>query len=160
MTRITIEGPTFSAAHSGLHVGRFEPLHGHTFTTQLHLTGTLDQAGMVADFTAVKAALARAVDPLRRRTLMPGHAPTDVVKHRQDEGEVEFSDGHRRFVLPTDDVVVLPLPNTTTELLAEHLLGQLRPLLARLARAELHIAESPSAVAVAVHDPTIGEADV
>ncbi|MBB5435184.1 6-pyruvoyl trahydropterin synthase family protein [Nocardiopsis composta] len=146
--RITLTGPVFCAAHSGLHGGRFEALHGHTFTTRLHLEGDLDGAGMVADFTAVKAALAAAVQPLRRRTLMPGRAPAPV-RHRRIGEEIEFSDGYRRFVLPAADVVVLPLANTTTELIARHLLDQLHPLPTGVAGAELVLGESPTAQASA-----------
>ncbi|GAA1101844.1 hypothetical protein GCM10009605_42120 [Nocardiopsis composta] len=103
---------------------------------------------MVADFTAVKAALAAAVQPLRRRTLMPGRAPAPV-RHRRIGEEIEFSDGYRRFVLPAADVVVLPLANTTTELIARHLLDQLHPLPTGVAGAELVLGESPTAQASA-----------
>lgn len=150
LTRISIKGPTFSAAHSGLHADRFESLHGHTFTTRLTLTGGLDEAGMVLDFRRVQSELARVVEPLRSRTLMPGRAPADVVTYRHADGEVEFSDGHRRFVLPAEDVVVLPLSNTSTELIAWHLLEHLRPILAGVEYAELVLAESPTAQATAI----------
>jgi 6-pyruvoyl-tetrahydropterin synthase len=76
ITSITIGGGEFSfcAAHAGLHDGEFEPLHGHTYSVTLRLTGTPGSDGMVADFGPVKTALREAIAPLRRRTLVPHDA--------------------------------------------------------------------------------------
>ncbi|MEV2277676.1 6-carboxytetrahydropterin synthase [Nocardiopsis sp. NPDC049922] len=151
-TRISVQGPYFGAAHAGLHRGRFEALHGHTFTCRLELVGSLDGGGMVADFTPVRRALAQVVEPLHRRTLMPDRAP-DPVRHFEDEGMCVFDDGHRRFAFPVQDVVLLPVANTSTELIARYLLDQLRPVLEGVESAELVLAESPGAQAVATYTP-------
>lgn len=68
----------FSAAHTGLHDGRFEAMHGHTYLPTLTLTGVPDPAGMIADFWVVRAAL-RAARPARRHrctTVSPSGSPT------------------------------------------------------------------------------------
>ncbi|MGH3710726.1 MAG: 6-pyruvoyl trahydropterin synthase family protein [Pseudonocardiaceae bacterium] len=65
----------FSAAHAGLHDGEFEPLHGHTFQVTLRLLGIPGDDGMLLDFGEIKTALRETIAPLRRRTMMPGHAP-------------------------------------------------------------------------------------
>jgi hypothetical protein len=44
---------------------------------------------------------------------------------------VEVRYGRQRIILPRDDVILLPLPNTSTELLAEHIAGQIRRQLRR-----------------------------
>lgn len=154
---ISVAGPHFSAAHAGLHQGRFEPLHGHTYTTRLEMSGELDAEGAVTDFLPVRQALAQAIAPLKRRTLMPAHAPAPV-RHYRDEDMVVVDDGHRRFILPAQDVVLLPLVNTTTELLARYLLEQMRPHLSAVEHAELVLSESPTAQAHVIYRPGAGDA--
>ncbi|QVJ03299.1 6-carboxytetrahydropterin synthase [Nocardiopsis eucommiae] len=149
-TTISVAGPAFGAAHAGLHQGRFEALHGHTYTCRLDLVGTLDPEGVVTDFVPVRQALAEAIAPLQRRTLMPAHAPAPVRLHHED-GMFVIEDGHRRFALPVQDVVLLPVVNTSTELLGQYLLDQVRPHLDGVERAALVLRESPTAQARVEH---------
>jgi 6-pyruvoyltetrahydropterin/6-carboxytetrahydropterin synthase len=133
----------FCAAHAGLHDGELEPLHGHTFTVTLRLYGDPDEAGMVCDFTAAKSALAAAIAPLKRRTLMPAALPGGRCD--RDGSQVVIECGSRLYSLPADDVVLLPVVNTTTEQLAAWLLSQVLPALGQpgLRRAELVLSEAP-----------------
>jgi 6-pyruvoyl-tetrahydropterin synthase len=141
---IEITGPfQFSAAHSGLHGGQFEPLHGHTYTVGLRLRGEVGACGMLADFTLVKKALREAIAPLRRRTLMPAHPPGGSCRTR--DGQVLIECGGTRFSFPAAHVVLLPVANTTTEEIAAWLLGRVLAHLADepgLTGAELTLAES------------------
>lgn len=144
-TTIAIGGDgtfAFSAAHAGLHDGEFEPLHGHTFTVTLRLTGEPDETGMVCDFTDVKKALSAAIAPLKRRTLMPMR--TFGGRCDRLDGQVIIEVGSKRYSLPEDDVVLLPIANTTTELIAEWILRLILPSLARtrVRRVELELAEA------------------
>jgi 6-pyruvoyl-tetrahydropterin synthase len=144
---VTVEirgGPfQFSAAHSGLHDGQFEPLHGHTYTAGLRLHGELGSCGMLSDFSLVKKALREAIAPLRRRTLMPAHPPDGSC--RIQDGQVLIECGGTRFSFPAAHVALLPVANTTTEAIAAWLLGQVLPRLAGesgLTCAELTLAEA------------------
>lgn len=133
----------FSAAHTGLHGGLFEPMHGHTYIPTLTLSGVPDGAGMVADFRAVRAALRSAIAPVRSRTLVAGDAgPAAPVR---DADSVRFTDGIKTYVLPADDVVVLPTTNTTTEQIAAYLLAQVAEALSEsgVRLAVLDLEESP-----------------
>lgn len=155
LTTIEIGGGpfVFSAAHTGLHDGEFEPLHGHTFTVTVRLTGTVHGTGMLTDFHLVKTALSEVIAPLRRRTLMPGRA-REVTCRFEDE-QVFIECGSKHFSLPAADVAVLPLVNTTTEALAGHLLDQLLPMLreeAGLSQAALVLAEAPDTRATVTSD--------
>jgi 6-pyruvoyl-tetrahydropterin synthase len=146
LTVITIGGDgkfAFSAAHAGLHDGEFEPLHGHSFTVTLRLHGEPDETGMVCDFTDAKNALAAVIAPLKRRTLMPASPPGGRCDH--DGNQVVIECGTKRYGLPAGDVVLLPVPNTTTEHIAAWLLAGLVPLLGApgLRLAELTLAEAP-----------------
>jgi 6-pyruvoyl-tetrahydropterin synthase len=144
---------TFCAAHTGLHAGRFEPLHGHTYRLVLRLSGSMSDAGMVVDFGPVKTALRAVIAPLRGRTLLAAHAPGTAL--RRDDGRVCFGDREKHYELPAGDVTMLPLANTTTEELARYLLDQLTSQLLGLADVgwvELTLAEAPDVAAVVRRD--------
>jgi 6-pyruvoyltetrahydropterin/6-carboxytetrahydropterin synthase len=144
----------FSAAHAGLHDGEFEPLHGHTFQVALRLSGIPGDDGMLIDFGTVKAALRDAIAPLRRRTMMPGHAPQ--VSIASENNTVSIVAGRKRYVLPAEDVVVLPLVNTTTEAIAGYLLDRVLPCLhgRGVTTVELEVSEAPDTSATARIDIT------
>lgn len=141
---------TFCAAHAGMHEDGFEPLHGHTYQVTLRIAGSCDPStGMVQDFGPVKAALREAIRPLNRRTLVATETPSASVE--MSEGQVAVSDGNRRWSFPADDVVLLPLVNTSTEELAGFLLDQIAsklPTTAGLSWIEVSVAEAPDVSAV------------
>jgi 6-pyruvoyltetrahydropterin/6-carboxytetrahydropterin synthase len=142
---------SFCAAHALTWPETFEPLHGHTFMVQLELGGALDAtSGGIMDFGAIKRALRDVIKPLRRRTLLAADAPG--VEHVVDGGQVRFGRGAKTYCLPIEDVVMLPIVNTTTEAIAWYLLDQLEPVLRRpgVAWARLRLAEAPD-VAATVH---------
>ena len=156
VTMITVGGDgtfTFCAAHSGLHGGQFEPMHGHSYAVTLRLHGGLDQARMVCDFSVVKEALTAVIAPLRRRTLMPAQ-PLGGRCARQG-GQVIIECGGKRYSLPAQDVVLLPVANTPTEALAAYLLAELMLRLdaPALELAELILAEAPGRSATAAVRP-------
>lgn len=144
----------FSAAHTGLHDGEFEPLHGHTFQVALRLLGTPGDDGMLLDFGEIKAALREAIAPLRRRTMMPGRAPEVLIT--SENNALSIVAGRKRYVLPAEDVVVLPLVNTTTEAIAGYVLDRVLPYLHGygLTTVELEISEAPDTSATARFDFT------
>jgi 6-pyruvoyltetrahydropterin/6-carboxytetrahydropterin synthase len=144
----------FYAAHLALSAGEVEPLHGHTFHVTLRLSGEPDASGMLVEFSEIRAAVREAVAPLRRRTLIPGLAPE--LKITSEHDTLSITTGRKRYVLPVEDVTVLPLANTTLEAIAGYLLGQVRPQLpkAGLVAAELQVAEPPGTSATAWVDLT------
>ncbi len=142
----------FSAAHTGLHDGEFERLHGHTFQVTLRLLGTPGDDGMLIDFGEIKTALREAIAPLRRRTMMPGRAPEVLIT--SENNALSIVAGRKRYVLPAEDVVVLPLVNTTTEAIAGYVLDRVLPYLHGygLTTVELEISEAPDTSATARFD--------
>jgi 6-pyruvoyl-tetrahydropterin synthase len=127
-------------------------LHGHTFQVTLRVSGELDASGMVAEFSEIKPAMRDAVAPLRRRALVPGQAPELRITPNNDS--LSITCGSKRYLLPAEDVTVLPLVNTTLEALAGYLLSQVLPHLqmAGLVAAELEISEHPGTSATAHAD--------
>jgi len=144
----------FSAAHAGLHGGELEPLHGHTYQVTLTLVAGVDEGGMVVDFGDIAELLSGLIAPLKRRTLMPRQLPGGRVA--VEGGQVLVECGNKRYSLPEQDVVLLPVLNTSTEALARWLLDELttdRCWPDRFQLAELTVAESPAASASARADP-------
>jgi len=104
--------------------GQREPLHGHNYQVSVHLEGELDRAGVVLDFIAFKPMVKRICDALDHRTLIQTESPAIKVRRRPKEIEVTYK--KQRIILPRQDVILLPLANTSTELLAEHVAKQIR----------------------------------
>ncbi len=110
----------FAAGHFiTLSDGSCERLHGHTYCVAVEVFGSLNSNGYVVDFVAVRAALKGILGELDHRMLLPMEHPSIRVASRK--GEVEVTFGKRRWVFPEDDCLLLPIANTTTELLAEHI---------------------------------------
>src|SRR4051812_47607105 len=126
----------FSAAHFTLFGdGRAELLHGHNYRVRAELAGgTLDGAGLLVDIEAFKRALRARCAGLDSRTLIPGESArvewTRLEDQGGEEGGVEVRCGERRYRFPAADVLVLPLANTSIELLARMLWEELAPHLA------------------------------
>ena len=136
----------FSAAHFSVVGGRAERLHGHNYRVSLSAGGDVGADGSLVDFAVLKQALRAECAELNERTLLP--LTSDTV-HVTDEGDsVTAREGARRFVLPREDVVLLPIPNTTCEWLAAHLLARLRARLGDLAvRLAVSVEEVPGQAA-------------
>jgi 6-pyruvoyltetrahydropterin/6-carboxytetrahydropterin synthase len=132
----------FSAAHFSIHQGRSERLHGHNYLVRLWVHGRVDEEGTVVDFSVLKSLLRTLCTELDERMLVPTLSSRIRVEETPDG--VTLTEGSRRFLIPRDDVVLLPVVNTTCECLAAHLLGALR---ARLGgsdqRLELLVEETP-----------------
>ena len=124
----------FSAAHFITYDGDIcEPLHGHNYRVTAEVHGPLDENHYVVDFIALRDMLKRIVDALDHRVLLPtGHR---LIRVAAGDREVEATCGDRRWVFPRGDCVLLPVANTTTELLAryigQHLAGELAARLGR-----------------------------
>ncbi|UGQ10960.1 6-carboxytetrahydropterin synthase [Yinghuangia sp. ASG 101] len=118
-------GFDFCAAHSGLHGGVFEPLHGHGYTVRVSVRGRPAPAGMLADFRRVKAVLRAHISQLNNRTLIATAAPGVAVNVGDDA--VHVRGGGARFSLPRAWVVLMPTPDTSTEGIAAYLLDRLAP---------------------------------
>jgi len=118
--RVANDNLTFSAGHFvTLEDGCCERLHGHSYRVAAEISGPLNENQYVVDFVAVREVLKTVLSELDHRVLLPGQHPAICVSAGPKEVEVAFAD--RRWVLPKDDCLVLPLANTTTELLSEYI---------------------------------------
>ena len=121
--RVAGDEMVFDAAHFITTAEGCERLHGHSYRVAAEVFGPLDEHQCVVDFLAVREALRAIVGELNQRVLLPAQHPGIHVSQRGRE--IEAVCGERRWVFPQDNCLLLPLANTTTELLAQHVAQQL-----------------------------------
>ncbi|HWP23126.1 MAG TPA: 6-carboxytetrahydropterin synthase [Candidatus Binatia bacterium] len=115
----------FASAHFLIFAnGEREALHGHNYQVSVRIEGELDRAGVVLDFIGFKPLVKQVCDALDHRTLIQSASPALRVRERAGEIEVRYK--RQKLILPRQDVILLPLANTSTELLAEYMAGQIR----------------------------------
>ena len=115
--RIEKDYTVFCAGHFITYDGHeCEALHGHNYQAAAALEGPLDANAYVFDFTRLKRALKAVVDRLDHRMLLPTQSA--LIQVVQSGAEVQATYRDKRYVFPLSDVVLLPVPNTTAEMLA------------------------------------------
>jgi 6-pyruvoyltetrahydropterin/6-carboxytetrahydropterin synthase len=118
--RIEKERLVFCAAHFITYGDDVcEPLHGHNYHVAAEVHGPLDENSYVIDFIALRDMLEELVKELDHHMLLPKEHPTIAV----EEGKIEVTVTHSnlRWIFPRQDCVLLPVANTTAELLAKYL---------------------------------------
>jgi len=134
--RVTKDHLVFSAAHFITFAGGIcERLHGHNWRTAVELSGPLDENHYVIDFIALRDALQIIVDGLDHRVLLPTRHPQIRVEERAAEVEAVFE--NRRWLFPREDCVLLPIENTTAELIAYWIGCQLQQQFSQTQRSAL-----------------------
>ncbi|GIW87871.1 MAG: 6-pyruvoyl tetrahydrobiopterin synthase [Isosphaeraceae bacterium] len=125
VVRVTKDHLVFSAGHFITYNGDIcERLHGHNWRVAVEVEGPLDENHYVFDFIALLE-LARAVAAeLDHRMLLPDGSGRIRIVDAGPNYRVEH--GHRFWSFPRDECVVLPIPNTTTERIAEWFNARLR----------------------------------
>ena len=126
--RVTKDHLVFSAAHFITFNGNIcERLHGHNWRVAMEVAGPLDENSYVFDFIALRDATQRLANELEHRVLLPTqHQAIHVIA---DEREVTATFAERRWVFPREDCVLLPIANTTAELIARWLAYQLKEVI-------------------------------
>jgi 6-pyruvoyltetrahydropterin/6-carboxytetrahydropterin synthase len=118
--RISKDYLVFSAAHFITYDGDVcERLHGHNYRVAAEVHGPLDDNHYVVDFVMLRDTLQAILAELDHRVLLPSEHPLIHVK--ADDEQVEATFDRRRWVFPRSDCLLLPIANTTAELLARHL---------------------------------------
>ncbi len=118
--RLTKEHLIFSAAHFITFNGNIcERLHGHNYRVFAEVYGPLDENQYVIDFIALRDTLKEITTELDHHVLLPTEHPQIQVAVQEHEIEATFED--RRWVFPRGDCILLPIANTTAELLARYL---------------------------------------
>lgn len=157
-TRITIarDQYKFSCAHMTVFPdGSKERLHGHNYTVAIALELTDTSFSKIIPFADIRAALAELCASWKERVLLAAHNPHFQLVHH-DEHELEFRLCGKRYVLPSEDALILPVDNIAVEPLAGHCAELLRRKLASILSAphvrslEVTVSESPGQGATAL----------
>lgn len=123
----------FASAHFITFEGhRCEGLHGHNYRARVTVDGRLnDETNFVFDFVELKRIMRRLCDQIDHLVLLPLESDRVRVSEEGDRVSVAV-DGTPRYVFPRRDCALLPVPNTTVEMLAELLADRLRAELAAM----------------------------
>lgn len=118
---VTVEGVRlrFAAAHMATLGDELEPLHGHNYIVRCRVEGALTVDHWVIDFSVLKRLVREACERLDHRFLLQRDSQLLEIEERADGWVVRF--GAREYRFPASDVAVLPIENSTAELLAQWL---------------------------------------
>jgi len=123
--RVTKDYLVFCSGHFITYEGdRCERLHGHNYRTAVEVEGDLDENHYVVDFIALKDMTRAITDELDHRMLLPTR--NHLVGLHEDGANLRVTYRDRMWSFPRDECVLLPIANTTAELLADHIAGRLR----------------------------------
>lgn len=110
----------FSAAHFLIFPdGSAERLHGHNYRVFVEIAAELSRHGLVIDFKMIKPVVRLLCERLDEQWLVPGLHPVLTATERED-GIVEVRYLDRYYAAPREDVLVLPINNTSSENLATY----------------------------------------
>ena len=127
--RVTKDYLVFCSGHFISYEGdKCERLHGHNYRATVELEGELDPRSFyVFDFIALKRRTKAITDELEHRMMLPTRNPVILLEESPGSVRVRYRD--REWVFPRGDCVLLPIENTTAELLARYLAERLRAAL-------------------------------
>lgn len=133
--------------------GSREELHGHNYKVEVDVEGETIAGDLVLDFILFKPIIKSICDALDHRTLLPRSNPNLEVVEHPDRIEARHRDGSF-FCFPHRDVLILDLPNTSTEMLATYIAKAILVALpsripdARLRSLSVSVEESPGQAGV------------
>jgi 6-pyruvoyltetrahydropterin/6-carboxytetrahydropterin synthase len=101
-----------------------ERIHGHNYRVAVEVEDDLDVNHYVFDFIALKDLTRSIVNELDHRMLLPTRS--DLIRLEEDGPNwlVRYQD--RRWSFPRNECALIPIANTTAELLADYIAGRLR----------------------------------
>src|SRR5215475_947336 len=122
--RVTKDYLVFCSGHFISYEGdRCERLHGHNYRATVEVEGVLDENYYVFDFIALKQRTKEITDELDHRMLLATRNAVIAVEEAGPSVRVRYKD--REWVFPRGDCVLLPIENTTAELIARYTAGRL-----------------------------------
>ncbi|MGZ4902189.1 MAG: 6-pyruvoyl trahydropterin synthase family protein [Halobacteriota archaeon] len=129
----------FSACHLIPDHPKCGCLHGHTYALSVRVIGA-QRGDFVMDFEELKQYVAEICAPLDHRVLLAS-LDSDLKIEKLDKQHISVVVGkqQKRYVFPTEDVVLLPINSASAEDLSSYLLGQLSDKLAIENIREIHV---------------------
>lgn len=123
--RVTKDYLVFSSGHFITFAGsQCERIHGHNYRTAVEVEDELDENHYVFDFIALKDLTREIIDEMDHRMLLPTRSTLIQLTEEGPNWRVRY--GERSWSFPRDECALLPVANTTAELLADYIAGRLR----------------------------------
>ncbi len=118
--RVTKDYLVFCSGHFITYDGdQCERLHGHNYRAAIEVEGPLDANYYLFDFVALKNMGRRLTDELDHFMMLPTKNPHIRIEDKEHQIRVSYKD--REWIFPRSECVLLPIENTTAELLARYL---------------------------------------
>jgi 6-pyruvoyltetrahydropterin/6-carboxytetrahydropterin synthase len=132
----------FASAHFITFRGhQCESLHGHNYRVGVAVEGTVDaECLFVLDFSVLKQITRRLVDEIDHKVLLPTLNPKLAYHEAGDRLAVDYF-GEPTYVFPKRDCALLPIQNSTAEMLAQYLGSRVREELMRSGYTHLTLLE-------------------
>ena len=122
--RVTKDYLVFCSGHFITYEGdHCERLHGHNFRAAVEVEGALDENHYVVDFIALKDMTRSITDELDHRMLLP--TQNAKIRLHEEGANLRVTYQDRMWSFPRDECVLLPIANTTSELLADYIASRL-----------------------------------
>ena len=123
--RVSKDYLVFCSGHFISYEGdKCERLHGHNYRAAIEVEGGLDENFYVFDFITLKKRAKLITDELDHRMMLPTKNRVILLEELPRSFRVRYKD--REWLFPREDCVLLPIENTTAELLARYLGERLR----------------------------------
>jgi 6-pyruvoyltetrahydropterin/6-carboxytetrahydropterin synthase len=112
----------FASAHFITFKGhQCESLHGHNYRVGVAVEGAVDSECLfVLDFSVLKQITRQLVDTIDHKVLLPTLNPKLAYREDGDRVAVDYF-GQPTYVFPRRDCALIPIPNSTAEMLAQYL---------------------------------------
>ena len=132
--------------------GTREPLHGHNYRVMVKGEACELESDMVFDFLDIKPIVREVCDSLDHKLLLPKQNGLLKIEMKETNYEITTPDGSF-FSIPKQDVLLLPIPNTSAERLAIYLASEIHQLIRKrfnfsFPKLEIEVEETPGQSAV------------
>jgi 6-pyruvoyltetrahydropterin/6-carboxytetrahydropterin synthase len=114
----------FAAAHFATFHGDCEPLHGHNYDVRVTVEGELTGDSWVWDFGDLKRITGEIARELDHRFILQRESRVLRIEETPSHWVIRFGE-REAYHFPRNDVVVLPIDNTTVERLSEWMWGRI-----------------------------------
>lgn len=135
--------------------GTREPLHGHNYRVQVKGDALELNSDMVFDFLDIKPIVREICDSLDHKLIIPKGNDKLKIFEEEKNFRIECPD-ESLFSIPKQDVILLPIENTSSERLAIYLSEQIRKATwdkfqFKFKELEVEVEETPGQSAIYVH---------
>jgi 6-pyruvoyltetrahydropterin/6-carboxytetrahydropterin synthase len=138
----------FSSAHFITFRGhQCETLHGHNYRVGVTVEGAVDNECLfVVDFSILKKVVRKLTDEIDHKVLLPAKNPKLAFRDTGMQRQVDYF-GEHTYTFPVVDCAMMPIENTTAEMIAQHFAHRTRDELTgmgirNLTAIELEVEES------------------